>query len=293
MASWISEVTRRWVGAVAIVAAVSVVSGIVPVARAQPGAPTDEARAAARRELVEGVAAMKTGDYQAALARFEAAYAIVPSPKIQYDFGLAYVGLGRPAEALAAFERFLAEATDAPADKREKAASRVTMLRARIAETSGRERDVTAAPPAASGPRPESMPPTVDAELAEYRDDDAAVATTPAPDPLRGRRIAAISVGAAGVGLIAAGVVFGVLAGRAGDGLTRDSQIATADHPTPFDPGKESRGLAYERLEVIGLVAGAVAVAAGTVIYATSRRRVAVEPAAGNALAGATLRVTF
>ena len=141
----------------------------------------------------------------------------------------------------------------------------------------------------------------VDAELAEYRDDDATTATatatttttTAAPDPLRARRITAISVGAAGVGLLAAGFVFGLLASRESDSLTHDSQVGTSDHPTPFDPGKESRGLAYERLEIIGLVAGAVAVAAGTVIYATTRRRVAVEPAAGNALAGATLRVTF
>ena len=58
----------------------------------------------------------------------------MPSPKIDYDFGLAYVGLGRTADALAAFERFLAEAPDAPPDTREKAASSIPTLRARLAE---------------------------------------------------------------------------------------------------------------------------------------------------------------
>jgi hypothetical protein len=287
----------------AIAAVVNIAPGALPSARAQPPAPSDAARAAARRQLVEGVAALKKGDCEAALARFEAAYAIVPSPKIHYDFGLAYDGLGRTAEALAAFERFLAEAADAPPDKREKAAARVATLRGEIAETSGRnDRDVAgtqpaAPPPAMTGPRPSSPSAMVDAELAEYRDDDTMVAatatTTAAPDPLRARRITAIAVGASGAGLIAAGLVFGVLARRESDSLTHDSQIGTSDHPTPFDPGKESRGLAYERLEVIGFVAGAVAVAAGTAIYVTTRRRVAVEPAAGNALAGATVRVTF
>jgi hypothetical protein len=86
--------------------------------------------------------------------------------------------------------------------------------------------------------------------------------------------------------------VFGALARQEGDSLTHDSQIGTA-RPTPFDSDKESRGIAYERLQVITLVAGAVAVAAGAALYATSRRRVVAEPVAGQSFAGATLRLTF
>ena len=102
-----------------------------------------------------------------------------------------------------------------------------------------------------------------------------------------------MSVGAAGAGLLAAGLVFGALARQEGDSLTHDSQIGTAARPTPFDLDKESRGLAYERLQVITLVAGAVAVGAGAALYATSRRRVVAEPVAGQSFAGATLRLTF
>jgi hypothetical protein len=75
-------------------------------------------KAVARAKLVEGAQLLGRGEYEEALARFQEAYAKVPSPKIFYNYGLAYKGLGRNAEAMAAFDRFLAEAGDAGADKR-------------------------------------------------------------------------------------------------------------------------------------------------------------------------------
>jgi hypothetical protein len=114
-----------------LVAAVLVELAVVTSALAQP-APEPTLREAARAKLVEGVAALKRGDHGAALARFEEGYALVPSPKIFYDFGLAYLGLGRRGEALSAFERFLAGAPDAAADKRAMAADQVAALRPRV-----------------------------------------------------------------------------------------------------------------------------------------------------------------
>ena len=269
MASSISEAARRRSAVpVAMLAAVAVAVGALPTARAQPSElaqpaiETEANREAARAKLVEGVAALKRGDHQAALTRFEEAYALVPSPKIHYDFGLAYVGLGRTADALAAFERFLAEAPDAPPDTREKAASLIPTLRARLAEAAARNdgQAMGVAPPpagaqgATSGQVPGAVSPPPEARVA--------AAPTANDDLLRTRRITAMSVGAAGAGLLAAGLVFGALARQEGDSLTHDSQIGLA-RPTPFDSDKESRGLAYERLQVIALVAGAVAVAAG------------------------------
>jgi hypothetical protein len=78
--------------------------------------PAGEAKAAARKKLVEGADLLKHGDFQAALARFQAAYDLVPNPKIQYNFGLAYMGLGRNADAFQAFLAFLGEASDASTD---------------------------------------------------------------------------------------------------------------------------------------------------------------------------------
>jgi hypothetical protein len=85
-------------------------------AAAAVAAPAADAKSAAKKKLVEGGELLKRGDFQAALARFEEAHALVPSPKIQYDFGLAYMGLGRNAAAVEAFESFLAQATDASAE---------------------------------------------------------------------------------------------------------------------------------------------------------------------------------
>jgi hypothetical protein len=86
-------------------------------------AASPDPKSAARRKLVEGADLLKRGEYQTALARFQAAYDLVPSPKIQYNFGLAYMGLGRNADALEAFQTFLSEASDATTE---------TITRARV-----------------------------------------------------------------------------------------------------------------------------------------------------------------
>ena len=60
-------------------------------------APRDP-KAVARAKLVEGAQLLSRGDYEEALARFQEAYASVPSPKIFYNYGLANKGLGRNAD---------------------------------------------------------------------------------------------------------------------------------------------------------------------------------------------------
>ena len=302
MASSIAEAARqRSIVAVALFAVTAGELFAAGAARAQAAVASDATREAARAKLVDGVAALKRGDYRAALARFEEAYALVPSPKIHYDFGLAYMGLGRPADALAAFERFLAEAPDAPADKRANAASLVSTLRAEVAERTAAEggRAVVATPPPSGTPPPTAAgsdgapAPQPPAMVAAPQAEVAAAPTTQDGEALRSRRITGLVLVGGGVGALAAGLVFGVLAQRAGDSLTNDSQMGADGPPTPFDPSKESRGIAYERLQVIGLVTGALAVVAGTALYASSRAGVAVEPIAGPSVAGATIRVRF
>jgi hypothetical protein len=96
----------------AVIAAAALLAGGSPL-RAAPRDP----KAVARAKLVEGAQLLGQGEYEEALARFQEAYARVPSPKIFYNYGLAYRGLGRNAEAIGAFDRFLAEAGDAGADK--------------------------------------------------------------------------------------------------------------------------------------------------------------------------------
>src|SRR5436190_20095049 len=95
-------------------------------------APRDP-KAVARAKLVEGAKLLSEGEYEDALLRFQEAYASVPSPKIFYNYGLAYRGLGRNAEAITALDRFLAEASDAAADKRADAERRRAELLRKVA----------------------------------------------------------------------------------------------------------------------------------------------------------------
>ena len=74
-------------------------------------------RSRARALLSDGDRALARRDYNGALAKFQEAFAVVPSPKIQFNFGLAYRGLARHADAHAAFQAFLTGAKDAPADR--------------------------------------------------------------------------------------------------------------------------------------------------------------------------------
>ena len=78
----------------------------------------DDPKSLARSKLIQGGERLKAGDYTEALKLFEEAYALVPSPKIFYNFGLAYSNLGRASEAVDAFEKFLDEAGDASPDTR-------------------------------------------------------------------------------------------------------------------------------------------------------------------------------
>jgi hypothetical protein len=88
-------------------------------AGAAPGdAPGDDLKAKVQAQtlLDEGTAAYGRGDYAAALDKFTAAYKIFPSPKLWFNIGQANRDLGRPVEAVEAFDRFLRDATDAPAE---------------------------------------------------------------------------------------------------------------------------------------------------------------------------------
>jgi hypothetical protein len=113
--------------------AVLVALGIA-VAGAAGAAPKEkDPKAVARAKLLEGAELLSQGEYEDALTRFQEAYARVPSAKIFYNYGLAYRGLGRYAEAITSFDRFLDEAKDATPDKRSDAEHRRAELLKKVA----------------------------------------------------------------------------------------------------------------------------------------------------------------
>jgi tetratricopeptide (TPR) repeat protein len=114
----------------AALAIVVVCSAITARAAAEPN--DAQAKARAQGLLSEGTAAYGRGDYAAALDKFTAAYKIFPSPKLWFNIGQANRDLGRPVEAVEAFDRFLRDAGDAPpetlAEARRSAAELKTKL---------------------------------------------------------------------------------------------------------------------------------------------------------------------
>jgi hypothetical protein len=126
---------------------------------AQAAAPAEnpQAKAKALALLNEGTELYDKGDLADALAKFSEAYAHYPSPKLLFNIGQTNRGLGQLAEAMKAFEGFLAQATDAPEMMRAEARKSVSELQDKLgrlrikstvpgAEVSIDGRDVGAAP---------------------------------------------------------------------------------------------------------------------------------------------------
>jgi hypothetical protein len=98
------------------------------------GAQADEAsvtdgKAKAQTLLSEGTQLFNRGATAEALEKFKQAYTEFPSPKLLFNIGMTSRNLGRSVEAMDAFEKFLAEATDAPPDMIAQAKQTVSMLR--------------------------------------------------------------------------------------------------------------------------------------------------------------------
>ena len=114
-----------------MIAATSVLLAMLAQTAPLPAADSP-AKAQAQALLSEGTALYARGDYAAALAKFEAAYAVYPSPKLQFNIAQADRQLGRPVEAIKSFEYFLAQVPDAARDLRSEASQSVADLRTKL-----------------------------------------------------------------------------------------------------------------------------------------------------------------
>jgi len=123
-------VRRRRGGAGALVLAAAL--GL-SVAAPPAAATTEPERLEALRDLQEGNRLFDAGDYVAALALFERAYAKVPSPKLFFNFGQVHRRLGRTVEALEFYERYLNETPNPPAKLRAEAQQRIGELQELVA----------------------------------------------------------------------------------------------------------------------------------------------------------------
>jgi hypothetical protein len=92
---------------------------IILLATIAAPARADEAadKAAAQTLVTEGVAALKKKDYDTAVAKFNAAYAKFPSPKILLNLGTTYKDMGRLADAANTYQKYLADPTVGMSDR--------------------------------------------------------------------------------------------------------------------------------------------------------------------------------
>jgi hypothetical protein len=102
------------------------------LAQSSNPATNPEAKAKAQSLLTEGSALYEKGDYADALEKFKQAFAAYDSPKLLFNIGQANRDLGRPAEALEAFEQFLIGAGDAAPETIEEARRSVDELQMKL-----------------------------------------------------------------------------------------------------------------------------------------------------------------
>jgi len=109
-------------------ASAPIVSSIPPT----PEDPKEARRQDAKRYLDQAVAAYERGDHLAALADFQRAYALYPTPNLRFNIAQVLIDLGRDVEAIEAYESFLAEERTASADARATAKDKVAEIQRRI-----------------------------------------------------------------------------------------------------------------------------------------------------------------
>jgi hypothetical protein len=130
------------------------------LAQAAPAAPAQD-KAKAKALLGEGTSLYDKGDYTGALEKFHAAYAAYASAKIWFNIGQANRDLGRPVDALEAFEKFLTGVPDAAPEDKADAQASVAEIQSRlgqlkiVCETPGSEISVDGK---AVGPAPLAKP---------------------------------------------------------------------------------------------------------------------------------------
>jgi hypothetical protein len=96
------------------------------------GGPSAKEKQRATALLRDGASLLEHKDYAEALGKFTEAYGLVPSPKIQFNIGLAQEGLARPAEASRAYQAYVDGATGDTTARRAEAQGRITALRSRV-----------------------------------------------------------------------------------------------------------------------------------------------------------------
>ena len=104
---------------------------------AVPARADEEPWQAARAHYEQGVDLANRGEYRAALAAFDAAYAASPHFAVLYNIGQTQVALGRPRKAIEALSRYLSDGKEQiPAPRRQQVEKQLAELESLFADLS-------------------------------------------------------------------------------------------------------------------------------------------------------------
>jgi tetratricopeptide (TPR) repeat protein len=236
---------------IAVAAAIAALTLRTASVRAQPdrAARTEPDRAARTRaaaHVKQGQAFFQVGEYDHALAEYQAAHELSAEPSLIFNIALCHDRANRPEQALEAFRRYLALVPDgAVADEAREDIARLTPVVEKIkADRAAEDARVR--------------------EEARLRE-EAARRPPPAPPPVPPPSRVPVYLMAAGAALAIGGGVTHFLASKA-----RDGAAEATDPDTYFD--RRDRLELERRIAIGAYAAGALMIAAGVVLRYTVMR---------------------
>jgi hypothetical protein len=257
-----------------IVLAFAVAVGAATHAAGQP-APKPDDKTAAREAYAKGKRHYDLAEYDEAIAAWKQAYHLQRAPLLLFNIAQAFRLKGDCASARQFYASYRRE-EPAPKNRAELEAAEALCAKAAIPPVVEPKPVVVEPKPVVVEPKPVEPKPV------------EPTTTVPAPttttrvtvDRGRGKRIAGLTTGGAGIALIGAGLLFQMRASNA----QGDIEAASGEW-TPALAALEERGRRDRALAIVGFGAGVAAVAAGTALYLLGRgdRAVEIAPTAGGA----------
>jgi hypothetical protein len=249
--------------------ATAMVAAALPAICASLARADDDNQQRARGHYEIGQGLYRLGDYRAAIKEFAAGYELARKPGFLVNLGQSYRKLGELGHAREMYERFLA--TVAAGDPKR---AQVEAVLAEIAEQLRAHPELENQPPSGAGANatnPANATTAATAATAAAPPSASAAGVNPTvrlPRPERRPiRIAGLTLGAVGLGLVGGGVAFTVLADSNARDLTALDRMGGV-----FDGSKDSAYATDRVLAGVFFGVGGAAAATGIVLYVVGRR---------------------
>lgn len=264
--------------ALAAAAALAALAASAPPAAAdKPAVPAHHGQTRADALFDQGQKHYQAGEYREAIRLFAEAYELVHDPVFLFNLGQSYRKVLDCVNAYDHYQRYLADATDADAQQRERVAQWLHELAPCVEERRAEVERVRRADAAERAQREEA--------LRRQREETSRRGA----DRGRGLRIAGVAAAGAGAIGLGLGVWFSIRGAQLRSELD-DACAAGCDWS--MLEGKDAAGHRANVIAAFGWIGGALAVGGGAGLYLLGRsqiERVQIAPVAGGATVSARL----